>query len=93
MKKGIISNGYMHHKRTHALLSITLITNDFNYQLFNQLAKYGNKESAIVLNQIWELISQGIQSLNLCGEVSDHNMFCGLSCKRSQSTLYFTSWG
>lgn len=44
MKKGIISNGYMHHKRTHALLSITLITNDFNYQLFNQLAKYGNKE-------------------------------------------------
>jgi hypothetical protein len=34
----------MHHKCTHTLLSIIIITNDYNYQLFNQLATYGNKE-------------------------------------------------
>lgn len=33
----------MHHKCIHALLSIILITNDYNYQLFNQLARYGYK--------------------------------------------------
>jgi len=34
----------MHHKCTHTLLSKIIITNDYNYQLFNQLATYGNKE-------------------------------------------------
>jgi hypothetical protein len=39
------------------------------------------RKGAIISNQNWELISQGIQSLNLCEEVCDQTCFVGFLAK------------